>query len=300
MSSAQRNPETSRTSLGVALALASAVGFAFTNTAASLAFQGGSNPITLAAVRFVLPACVLVVWLTMQGRPVWMPKRDGWVAVGLGAITAAYSWALLSAVSTIPLALAILIFYLFPLVSTVILGVCGWERLDWKTIVAIALAFVGLALALDPQAGSVNWHGVWLAFAGAVGLGVVIAVSSRVLRAGDSRPVTLYMSAVSAVLLILLCASQGEFALPHTAKGMAAFVAAALFYAFAMIAFFVAVSLIGPTRSSLLCYAEPVIAAGLGALLLGETLTLLQTSGIVLVIGALVGATLLKQGPRPS
>ena len=56
-------------------------------------------------------------------------------------------------IGAIPLALAILIFYLFPLVATVILGVCGWDKLGWNTIAAIAVAFVGLALALDPRVG---------------------------------------------------------------------------------------------------------------------------------------------------
>ena len=80
----------SRALIGNVLALTAAVAFAFSNTSASLAFHGGSNPITLAATRFVLPALVLVVWLTAQGRAVWLPKRDGWIAVALGALTAAY------------------------------------------------------------------------------------------------------------------------------------------------------------------------------------------------------------------
>ena len=88
-----------------------------------------------------------------------------------------------------------------------------------------------------------------LAFLAALGLGAVVAVSSRVLRAGDSRPVTLYMAAVSAVLLIAFCALQGDFVLPNTTSGWVGFVAAALLYAFAMIAFFIAVSMIGPARS---------------------------------------------------
>jgi drug/metabolite transporter (DMT)-like permease len=281
--------------VGNTLALTSAVAFALSNTSASLAFHGGSNPMTLAAVRFVLPALVLVIWLTAQGRSVWLPKRDGLIAVALGAVTAAYSWALLSAIGAIPLALAILIFYLFPLVATVILGLFGWEKLGWKTIAAIIVAFAGLALALDPRVAHLDVAGMSLAFLASLGLGAVVAVSSRVLRAGDSRPVTLYIAAVSAVLLIAFGALQGDFVLPHTATGWVGFAAGALLYAFAMIAFFIAVSMIGPARSALLCYAEPVVAAGLGAVLLGEALTLVQITGIFLVVGALVGATLLKQ-----
>ena len=172
--------------VGTILALTSAVAFAFSNASASLAFQGGSNPMTLAAVRFVLPALVLVIWLTAQGRSVWLPKRDGWIAVALGAVTAVYSWALLSAIGAIPLALAILIFYLFPLVAAVILGLFGWEKFGWKTIAAIVVAFAGLALALDPRVAHLDVTGMSLAFLAAVGLAVVVAVSSRVLRSGDA------------------------------------------------------------------------------------------------------------------
>jgi drug/metabolite transporter (DMT)-like permease len=277
---------------GIALALAAAVAFAFANTSASLAYHGGSNPLTLAAIRFLLPTGTLVVWLRMRGVPLGLPARDGWVSAVLGAITAVYTWALLSAIGAIPLALAILVFYLFPLVATVILAVCGWEKFGWQTIAAIVLAFTGLALALDPGGGTLDFEGVALALVGAIGLGIVIAVSSRVFRAGDSRPVTLYIAAVAAMVLIVLCAAHGEFVLPQTGFGWLGFVGTSVFYAFAMIAFFIAISLIGPVRVSLLSYAEPVVAAGLGVTLLGEALAPLQITGIALVITALVGATL--------
>jgi drug/metabolite transporter (DMT)-like permease len=103
------------------------------------------------------------------------------------------------------------------------------------------------------------------------------------------------MAAIAATFLIAFCFVQGGFALPHTAIGWLGFTAAALLYAFAMIAFFIAVSMIGPARSSMLCYAEPVVAAGLGVILLGETLTPVQIIGIALVVTALAGATLLNQ-----
>jgi drug/metabolite transporter (DMT)-like permease len=123
------------------------------------------------------------------------------------------------------------------------------------------LAFVGLALALDPRGGNLDIESVALAFVGALGLGTVIAISSRVFRAGDSRPVTLYMAAIASVLLIAFCAAHGKFVLPQTSLGWVGFVGAAAFYAFAMIAFFIAVSMIGPVRASLLSYAEPISLA---------------------------------------
>lgn len=86
-----------------------------------------------------------------------------------------------------------------------------------------------------------------------------------------------------------LCRSRQFRALPITNLGWAGFVGAAALYAFAMIAIFIAVSVIGPVRSSLLSCAEPVVAAGFGVILLGEALTLIQIAGIALVVIALVG-----------
>jgi drug/metabolite transporter (DMT)-like permease len=288
---------TPRELAGLALALAAALAFALANASASLAYRGGSNTLTVAAIRFLLPTAALIVWMRMRGVPLSLPAHDGWVAAGLGAVTAIYSWALLSAIGTIPLALAVLVFYLFPLIATVIIAVCGWERLGWRMSSAIVLAFAGLALALHPHSGNLDLEGVALALVGALGLGIVIAVSSRVFRAGDPRPVTLYIAAVAAVVLILICAIQGEFALPRTGAGWLGFAGTSLSYAFAMIAFFIAISMIGPVRVSLLSYAEPVVAAGLGVAMLGETLTPLQITGIALVIMALLGAT--WRQPRP-
>jgi drug/metabolite transporter (DMT)-like permease len=193
---------------GIALALAAAVAFALANTSASVAYHGGSNPLTVAAIRFVLPMATLVTWLRMRGVPLTLPGREGWLAASLGVVTALYTWALLCAIGAIPLSLAILVFYLFPLVATVILAVCGWEKFGWQTITAIVLALLGLTLALDPTAPNVNFEGVGLALVGALGLGIVIAVSSRVFGTGDSRPVTLYIAAVSALVLIGLCAGS--------------------------------------------------------------------------------------------
>jgi drug/metabolite transporter (DMT)-like permease len=71
----------------------------------------------------------------------------------------------------------------------------------------------------------------------------------------------------------MLCAVSGDFALPQTHSGWTGFAASTALYGFAMIAFFIAVSMIGPVRASLLSYADAVISAGLGVIVLGQALT---------------------------
>jgi drug/metabolite transporter (DMT)-like permease len=277
--------------VGITVALAAAAAFALANTSANVAYHGGSNPLTVAATRFLVPAAALIVWLRASGTSLALPKREGLVAVSLGVVTAFYTWALLRSFGSIPFALAVLILYLFPIMAAVIVAGLGWEKFAWRTGGAIVLAFAGLALALDVRGSHLNIEGVALAFFAAIGLAVVVVVSSRAFGKGDARPVTLYMAAVASVLLLILCAASGDFALPQTVSGCIGFAAAAALYGFAMIAFFIAISMIGPVRTSLLSYADAVISAGLGVVVLGQALTMVQTAGIALVILALIGAT---------
>ncbi len=274
------------------MALLSAAAFALANGSATFAYHGGSNPLTVAAARFFVTTVILVVWLAASSVSLTLKKREAAIACALGVVAALYSWALLRSFNSIPFALAILIFYLFPLISAAIVALLGWEKFGWKTVAAIAIALLGLALALDIRAGNLDLGGVLWAFVAAFGWGVVVAVSSHVFGKGDPRPLTLYMMAVASALLLIVCFASGQFVLPLTTSGWIGFLLATALYGFAIIAFFVAISMIGPLRTSLLAYADAVISAGLGVVVLGQALTFVQTAGIALVIAALVGATL--------
>jgi RsiW-degrading membrane proteinase PrsW (M82 family) len=56
-----------RTWTGIVVALAAAAGFSLANTSASLADQGGTTPLTIAATRFIVPAVALVIWMRLGG-----------------------------------------------------------------------------------------------------------------------------------------------------------------------------------------------------------------------------------------
>lgn len=284
----------SRTWLGIVLALAAAAAFSLANTSANVSYIGGSNALTVAAMRFLLPTAALLVWLRISRISVLLPRRDAVIAASLGIATAFYNWAVLMSFSLIPFALAVLIFYLFPLLAAVIVAIFGWERLSLKTVSGLVLAFAGLAMALKVRGENLNILGVILALLAALGLAVVLAVSGRLFAKHDPRPLTLYMAAVASTLLLVLCVATGDFALPVTRSGWLGFLASAAFYGFAMIAFFIAISMIGAVRTSLLSYADAVISAVLGIVVLGQGLTIVQGAGVALVVLALVGTTLLK------
>ena len=99
----------SRAWLGIAVAVAAGAAFAIANISAGLAYQGGSNPLTVASTRFLLPTAALIAWLGFTGVSLVLPKRQALFAIFLGAVTALYNWALLRSFSSIPFALAVVI-----------------------------------------------------------------------------------------------------------------------------------------------------------------------------------------------
>ena len=199
----------SRAWFGVTVAVAAGAAFAIANTSAGVAYQGGSNPLTVASTRFLLPTAALIAWLRVTRVYLVLPKSQAIVAILLGAVTALYNWALLKSFNSIPFALAVLIIYLYPLIAAVIVAGFGWDKFAWRTGAAIAVAFIGLALALDVRGSHLEISGVILAFLAAVGLAIVVAVSSRVFwkwRCTTGDP--LHVGGRERSVVITLCAER--------------------------------------------------------------------------------------------
>lgn len=288
----------SREYVGIAVIVGVGLCFALGNTLANIAYAGGSDPVALATARFIVPAIGLGAILALAGKPFALPRRDAVGALALGIVTAVYTLALLSAIEILPVALAVLIFFLFPILTSVILALMGWERLPLTTIAAAVIAFAGLALTLGVGRQALSVEGVIYGGIAALGLAIVSAVSGRIIRSGDSRPVTLHLLTMAAAVAIVIVLFRGELRLPQTASGWWGFAGSAVFSGIAMIGFFVAISLIGAARATLFQYAEPLFTMGTAFLFLGQTLTPLQILGAVVVVGALVGEKVLRGRTR--
>ena len=129
---------------------------------------------------------------------------------------------------------------------------------------------------------------VFLGTLAALGITKVVLLNSRIVGTGDSRPVTLHMLSAASVVFIVVTTALGEFALPETTSGWWAVATGSLFYAFAIVTLFIAMSILGPIRTSMTMNLEPVSSMVFGFLLLGQALDGLQILGAALVIIAVL------------
>ena len=285
--------------LGLSLATLSAFTFAASTAAAVVTYQAGATPISVMTVRLIVTIGALYALIRLTGASSRLPPRDRWIGLAIGLLLGAQGYTLYKAVELIPVGLAILSFYLYPLFTGLLSHAVGQERIGWRVASALVLAFAGLALALDVTGEGIDPVGIAMAVASATVMAVIIVVSASIItRAGDSRPVTFHMHITATIGFIIISLVLGELPLPQTTQGWVAFAAIPVFYTIAVTAFFAAVRLIGPVKSGLVMNSEPVFSITFGFVVLGQVLTGMQLVGAVLVVTAIVVVRLENQPAR--
>ena len=258
------------------------------NTLAGVSYQFGTDPLTVSATRFILPAIILIWILKIEGITLALPIRIAIFSFILGIINVIYNLALLNAIEVLPLAIAILIFYLFPIFTGLMLAVLKWQKLSSTIVISSLIAFSGIALALGVEFANLNGWGIIYGIVAATGLSTVSVMSGRVMVNEDARIVTLYMCISATLILIIMCLLTGDFSIPKIKIGWITIITSHAFYAYAMIAFYSAISLIGARDTTFYNNIEPIMAVGAGFLFLGQNLTVLQYIGIFIVLIALL------------
>lgn len=212
----------------------------------------------------------------------------------MGVIVAAYSYGLLGSMEHIPVALAVLTFYLYPLLTSLAAWILGQETLSMSMLLCLGVAFAGLAIALDIT-GNFNATGFSMAGGAAVLITVLLLLANRVVTGVDARVLSLHMMASATGVYVFVDVILYEFALPTSSTGFLAFIGSGVFYSFAMVGMFVGISKIGAIRTSMFMNFEPVSSIFFGMIILGQFLQPLQLAGAGIVIAAIVTAAVSKR-----
>lgn len=284
--------------VGIFLALVSAVFFALANTLAGVAYQGGSNPFTLSATRFILPAIMLFFILAFSGKAMILERRPAVIAAILGVISVVYTFALLKAIELLPVTIAILIFYLFPVLTAFILAIFGAGRLTAKTLTSTLIVFVGLGLALAVKFSQLDLVGMLAGLVSALGFAIVCSVSNRLMFDQDSWVVTLYLSVAATVAMIVVSSFAGDMQFPVTTAGWTGFMFSNVLYACAIIGFYRSIAMVGAGAATFFLNLEPLVVIAAGYVLLDQMISSWQMVGVAIVVGALIYASQPERGVK--
>lgn len=283
--------------VGYVIVIVGALAFAGNNVFAVFTYEAGTTPLTLITGRMVFTFAALWLIMKIAGSSIPLPKKERNAALGLGVLNGIMAFCLMSAFDHVAVGLAVLVFYLYPLLT----GVGAWltrqEALNKGLIISLIGGFVGLAFAIEITGNSANTTGIAFAGFASILMAATALLSARVLKTNNALSVTLHMHISAAALFIVVSLAFWELNLPQTTQGWVGYIAVPVFYTIAISAFFAGISLIGAVRASLVMNLEPVGSIALGFILLGQVLTPRQLLGAAIVIGA-VTATKWLVGKR--
>ncbi len=268
--------------LGVALTLGTG------HVMARLAFSSGVGVLTAATVRSLCATALVLALLRLRGVRLLPLPPGARPMMLLGLAIAAQTVLVQVAVQRLPVALAILLFYTYPFLTSVAQVALGAERFAPRLGAALAAAFAGLVLVLGVSPQRVDGWGVAAALGAAGAFTAALVLTPRWAPAMDAAVRTAFTMGTAAAVLCGATLLSGAFQWPGSSPALVGLLGLSLCYAFGIVALFLLLPRVGPTRAAFVLNLEPVAVAGVAWLVLGEALHGAQAAGVALVVGAVI------------
>ncbi len=267
---------------GVAISLGSGHVFA------RLAFVNGVNVLTAAAARAVGASLLVLLLLRVRKMPVLpLPREFKWTIV-LGLFITSQTVLVQTAVLLLPVTLAILVFYLFPILIGLASSVLGDERFGARLAITLVTAFSGLALVLGVDVRDVSGWGVAAGVGAAVSFAAALVLTPRLAPSLAAPIRTFYTLIVGAVILSATLLVTQSLQLPQTASGWIGLAGLTLCYGVGITGLFLLLTRLGPTQTGVVLNLEPVFVAMIAWLTLGESLGVMQIVGGAIVVATII------------
>jgi drug/metabolite transporter (DMT)-like permease len=273
---------------GIVLVLTSTVAFAVGPIAAKIAFDNGSNVLTVVAARGLIGAALLALLVVLFRQDFRINRAALRWCLACAAFSALMVYGLIGSVAYIPVSIATLIFFVHPLIIAVIVHCRGGDRLTGGKLLLALGALGGLALALGPTFDSLDTTGIALASLAAITICGAILCGARAQHYATSTQVNLYVTGLGGVLFAVLASALDAWAWPVNTLGWLGIGAAGIGIAVGLLCFFASFRYLSPVRATMLSNAEPLLSIVMAAVILGQWLSPIQWVGAAVMIGAIV------------
>jgi len=269
-------------------ALLGAFSFACADVLIKVTFRAGADALTASTLRGIVGLAFLMLWLHFAQKSASVPPRARRIALALGVLFAANVFLVFKAVEAIEVPIAILTYFVYPLLTGISAAAVGLEPLSWRGAVAALIAFVGLGVMLGAHPAGLVLAGVVAALAAAVCRVLLLLLTRALLQGVNPLATTLYSMVSSTVLFVLASLVLLDWQPPATALGWVAVIALGISVMGGILGVFASTGRIGPFRTALFMNLEPLLTTIGSAVVLDEVITPVQALGGAVMLGALM------------
>ncbi|CAN7497674.1 DMT family transporter [Bosea sp. LjRoot9] len=283
---------------GFLFALGSAAAYGTNIVSAQIAGQAGlSGPLLVFYRVFLMLALASLVALLWRAS-LAVPRGERRALALFGFASAGVGCAYLSSVAFVPVSVAAVVFYTFPILIILAEPLLTSARFSLDRLAVALLAFAGVAMVVGPDLHGLDPRGLMLALAASV----LAATQFFAANASPTTPLLprlfwshLMILPIAAGILVLMGGFLSPGALALAPGAVAVTIGG---YLIGFLLQVLALMRVAPGNAGLAFCAEPVFAVAVAALMLGERLGALQYAGGALVVAAIMANVILEQNRR--
>ncbi len=268
-----------------------------TNPLGARLYDEGMQPSSVLFWRFGLAWFIIAIVMMCRKERLAVTWSEFRTLSGLGLLFLASSLTLYMSFTLMDVGVASTILFVYPVLTAAIMAIFFKERLQWSTILSIALSFVGVMLLYwSPTGGNLSTTGVILVFISALTYALYIIIMNRAKLNMSSFKINFYVLIYCALgNFIMALFSDKGLIIPQSATswfyvGWLAVVPAIL----ALVMMVYAAKYIGSTPTAIMGALEPLTAVMIGVFLFGESFTIRLAIGIALIFSAVIIIALRK------
>ncbi len=262
---------------------------------AKVASLAGASGSAIVIYRVLLMLAILGIAVVAMRRSLAVAREERVTMLVLGVSTTLVGICYLSSVAFIPVTVAAVVFYTFPIIIVLASPFVDGTRLTSLLIGVVAVASIGVVMVVGPAFSGLDWRGLVLAFAASIATAIQFFAGARCRKTGVIAKVFwIHVLVLPTATLIGLV--TGQLASPATLAAAPFAVAMTIMgYILGFMLQFLALGRITAVAAGIIYCTEPVVAAVSSSLILGETLSPVQLMGGILVLSAIVANVLLDQ-----
>ena len=241
--------------------------------------------------RYLLAAAVMALLQLVRRRSLAISLKDVPLVLLLGVLFAFSSVFMFMAFDYMPTGLVSTMYFIYPVITAVIMSLLFKERMTWGRVLSLILALVGIGmLYVSDGEERMSLFGVGLTFSAALvyALYIIITNKSRI-RKMPSSTLAFWSLAIGAVIFFMRAdCGMSLQAVPSVRAWGLILMLAIVPTVVSCTALVMSIRYVGSTVTSILGASEPVTAVLCGTLVFSEPMSWRIFFGIVVIIVAVV------------
>lgn len=250
-------------------------------------YKAGMDPDSVLFFRYLFAIPLLGIMIKARGRSFKIQRKETFPLIIMGLLVALSSLTLFLSYNYMAAGIASTLLFVYPIMVALIMAMVFKEKLALQTIVCMLLALGGIGLLYKSEDGStLSLIGTLLVFASSLSYAIyIVGINQTSLKNVATLKVTFYVLLFGLSLFVARLLYSGVLNTPDQWYLWANLLALAVFpTAISFLCTTSAIQYIGSTPTAILGALEPVTAIFFGIAVFGESLTVRESFGLVMII----------------